>query len=350
MTSGNTTPGREQPVESTSGNTRTGRPRRTIDLPGDLAAELAAFTDRLASATDLGPATRDKYRRNTAAFLTWLAQAREADAVDGDPLTDPAARDWAVRDWRRHLKNTRTTRGTHLGAATINNRLAAVDAFFALRGSGRPQVVREHLARPSAPRALDQRTLLRFLRTVARDASPRDRAICHLAYYAGLRVAEIVALDVADVRLSARKGSVRVRVRGKDRLGGKDRTVPLHAQARASVEALLDELGRPTTGPLIRNRDGGKLSTRAANTIVSALGAAAGIGPADDGEAFGPHVLRHTFGTDLVRSRGDLTTEPVDVVLVAELMGHADLNTTRRYALPTDADKTRALEALTTDR
>lgn len=72
--------------------------------------------------------------------------------------------------------------------------------------------------------------------------------------------------------------------------------------------------------------------------------------PADDGEAFGPQVLRHTFGTDLVRGRGDLAAEPVDVILVAELMGHADLNTTRRYTLPTDADKARALEALTTDR
>ncbi|OOC52489.1 MULTISPECIES: hypothetical protein [Nocardiopsis] len=82
-----------------------------------------------------------------------------------------------MRDWRRTLKNARTQRGTHLGAATINNRLAAVDAFFALRGSGRPAVVREHLARPSAPRVLDQRALLRLLRTVARDAGPRDRAI-----------------------------------------------------------------------------------------------------------------------------------------------------------------------------
>ncbi|GHC85354.1 hypothetical protein GCM10007079_28140 [Nocardiopsis terrae] len=180
-----------------------------MELPDDLAAELAAFTDRLAAATDLGAAARDKYRRSTAAFLTWLAEAREAGA-----------------------------------------------------------------------------------------------------------------LDVADIRLSARKGSVRVR--GKGRLGGKDRAVPLHAQARATLEALLDELGRPTAGPLIRNRDGAGLSTRSANTVVSALGATAGVGPADDGEAFGPHVLRHTLGTDLVRGHGGLASEPVDVVLVAELTGHAD--------------------------
>lgn len=102
--------------------------------------------------------------------------------------------------------------------------------------------------------------------------------------------------------------------------------------------------------PLIRNRDGGALSTWAANAGVSALGASAGLGPADDGEPFGPHVLRHTFGTDLVRGRSDLATAPVDVVLVAELMGHADLNTTRRYTLPSEADKTRALDTLITDR
>ncbi|WP_017607671.1 tyrosine-type recombinase/integrase [Nocardiopsis xinjiangensis] len=311
-------------------------------LPGDLDAERAAFAERLASATDLGAATRDKYLRNVGYFLAWLADAREAGALDGDPLTDPNARDWAVRDYRRTLKNTRTRAGARLSAATINNRLAALDAFFALRGSGRPDVVREHLARPSAPRALDGRAKLRFLRTVARDASVRDRVICHLAYYAGLRVAEIVALDVADLRLSARKGTVRVR--------GKDRTVPLHSEVRSSLERLLDELGRPGAGPLVRNRDGGRLSTRAAAAAVTALGAAAGIGPDDDGEAFGPHVLRHTFGADLVRGRGDLARDPVDLVTVAELMGHADINTTRRYALPTEADKATALEALTIDR
>ncbi|MCY9783173.1 tyrosine-type recombinase/integrase [Nocardiopsis sp. EMB25] len=348
MTSGNTIPGEDQPPVSTSGNTRTGRPRRTLALPDDLADEHRAFAEKLAASTDLGAATRDKYQRNAASFLTWLAEAREADVLDGDPLVDPDARDWAVRDYRRTLKNTRTRSGGRLSAATINNRLAAIDAFFSLRGSGRPDVVREHLARPSAPRALDARTKLRFLRTVTRDASLRDRVICHLAYYAGLRVAEIVALDVADLRLSARKGTVRVR--GKGRFGGKDRTVPLHAEVRASLELLLDELGRPASGPLVRNRDGGVLSTRAANTAVSALGAVAGIGPSDDGEAFGPHVLRHTFGTDLVRGGSELAKEPVDLVTVAELMGHADINTTRRYALPTEADKAAALDVLTVDR
>ncbi|MCK9873931.1 site-specific integrase [Nocardiopsis dassonvillei] len=134
------------------------------------------------------------------------------------------------------------------------------------------------------------------------------------------------------------------------RFGGKDRVVPLHAEARASLELLLDELERPASGSLMRNRDGGPLSTQAANAAVTMLGAAAEIGPSDDGEAFGPNALRHTFGTDLVRDRVEPAREPVDLVTVAELMGHADINTIRRYALPTKADKARALEALTTDR
>lgn len=88
---------------------------------------------------------------------------------------------------------------------------------------------------------------------------------------------------MADIRASARKGTVRVR--GKGRFGGKDRTVPLHAEVRSSLERLLDKLGRPSVGPLVRNRDGGALSARAAAAAVTALGAAAGIGPDDDGEA-----------------------------------------------------------------
>jgi integrase/recombinase XerC len=58
---------------------------------------------------------------------------------------------------------------------------------------------------------------------------------------------------------------------------------------------------------------------------------------------FSPHVLRHCFGTTLVRDGHDL-------VLVAELMGHARLETTRAYALPTAADRQRAINSLPTDR
>ncbi|MFF4375956.1 tyrosine-type recombinase/integrase [Nocardiopsis dassonvillei] len=81
----------------------------------------------------------------------------------------------------------------------------------------------------------------------------------------------------------------------------------------------------------MRDRDGGRLSTRATNAMVCALGAVARDSSSEDGEPFGPHVLRHTFGTNLTRSGRDVMT-------VAQSMGHKRLNTTRRHALPTEAD------------
>jgi len=77
---------------------------------------------------------------------------------------------------------------------------------------------------------------------------------------------------------------------------------------------------------------------RGATDILATIAADAGI--RDD---FSPHFLRHCFGTTLVRDGHDL-------VLVAELMGHARFETTRTYALPTAADRQRAIDSLPTDR
>jgi len=77
-------------------------------------------------------------------------------------------------------------------------------------------------------------------------------------------------------------------------------------------------------------------------TIIGRLGDLAGLGD-DPLQPFGPHVLRHTFGTQLVRAG-------VDLVTVAELLGHARLETTRVYTRPTKADRERALDVLLTDR
>src|SRR5690625_1436180 len=75
MTSGNTSRGGADPAATTSGNTRrSGRPRRPVALPQDLAGEREDFAAALARSTDLGAATRDKYLRNATHFLVWLAE------------------------------------------------------------------------------------------------------------------------------------------------------------------------------------------------------------------------------------------------------------------------------------
>lgn len=116
-----------------------------------------------------------------------------------------------------------------------------------------------------------------------------------------------------------------------------------HAQLRTDLKHWIDDerpdwKGAKDTPALLLNRRGGRLSARGAHDILGAIAAEAGI----DHE-FTSHALRHTFGTTLVR-------QGHDIVLVAELMGHARLDQTRRYSLPSQADRERAINSLPVDR
>ncbi len=329
MTSGNTAPADLQTPESASGNIAGLVGRHSAELPAPSVAALADYEAALRGAP-LGPRTRAKYTSKVRAYLGWLATSE----VDGDPLTDPAARDWAVRDYRGWLKTVARAK-----PSTINGSLAALGDFYTRRRLGPPVARRERLA-AGAPRALDERQTRRYLRA-AEQLEPRDRAVALIPYYAGLRIGEVAALDVDDVRLSARRGELVVRA-GKGADGGTRRVVPVHPELRAVLTAWLDARERwpGAAGPaLLLNRRGGRLSDRSGRTIITRAGAAAGL---DEGDGFGPHVLRHTFATQLVRDGHDL-------VLVADLLGHADLGSTRVYTQSTHDDRAAALGALLTD-
>jgi integrase/recombinase XerC len=164
----------------------------------------------------------------------------------------------------------------------------------------------------------------------------RDRAILELFYASGLRLSELVGLDLEDVNLSSRV----VRVLGK---GGKQRIVPFNHAAESAVRAWLrdreayrgSELsldadrrgstsGRPrrqrsTREPLFLNYQGGRLSTRSVDRLVRKYVAACST-------RFGisPHALRHSFATHLLERGADLRA-------IQELLGHARLSTTQRY-------------------
>ncbi|MDP8932087.1 MAG: tyrosine-type recombinase/integrase, partial [Actinomycetota bacterium] len=172
--------------------------------------------------------TRRTYRTRVAQFLEWLSgYGCEA----GDPLADPHAPDYAVRDYKRHLKGQRK-----LAASTVNLSLAAVDHFYRHLGLEAAGVRREDL--PSlSPRALGEDEQRRLLRAVERRASSRDAAIVMLGLYAGLRLSELAALEWRMWRSPPRKGQVTIRS-GK---GDVMRQVPLNTQARAAVEAWLGE-------------------------------------------------------------------------------------------------------------
>jgi integrase len=98
--------------------------------------------------------------------------------------------------------------------ATVNNALAAVDDLYIRRGLGPANAKRMEIPK-AAPRALDRRAQIRYLRAVQACSSPRDLALALVPFYAGARIAETVALDVDDVRLSARKGTLRIFGKGQ---------------------------------------------------------------------------------------------------------------------------------------
>jgi integrase len=239
-----------------------------------------------------------------------------------------------VRDYRTYLLTVARRK-----PSTVNAHHTAVDDFYRRRGLGPASARREDLPK-AAPRALDQRAQLRWLRAAER-ASPRDKALAHVGFYARLRIGEIVALDLGDIHQSARKGHLVVRY-GK---GGRYREVPLHPALRTTLDQWLAERakwpGAETSPAVFLNRRGGRLSTRGAYGALTTLADEAGMAVGRDGD-FTPHVLRHTAGTTLTRAG-------TDIVLVAEILGHS-VETARRYALPGEQDRQAAIERLPVDR
>lgn len=264
---------------------------------------------------------------------TYLTQVRQYCAYlkhepteYGDPLSNPHARDYAVRDYKAHLQTVKKRKPT-----TINLALAAIDHFYSFLQLGPVKVARAELPQ-QAPRALDDEEQKRFLRAVERCPSVRDRAVALMLFYTGLRVGECSALDINDVLMSARKGQVIVRQGKRDSY----REVPLNSEARNAQKAWLKErnhrFAHVQAEAFYLNHRGKRLSTRAIDLLLRKLGEDANV-------TLSAHILRHTCLTNLLRNGND-------VVFVAEIAGHKRLETTRRYTLPSATERAAAMEAL----
>ena len=289
--------------------------------------------------------TRDLSRSTVAGYLADLRQfARWFEQTNGEPLTPEAVTPTDVREYRGWLQS----RG--LKAATVNRRLNALRAWldYAMqRGdiAANPaaqtrgvRVVRGGNVRWLTKRekyAL-QRAAEKILQT-ARGLYPRrwpiherDALLVLFLLNTGLRVGEAVRLTEADLTLTARAGSVLVR-QGK---GNKQRVVPLNAEARKAVKRWLETRGEAgITAGALWSASGKGLTTRAVQRAVERVAHEAKL----DGVT--PHVLRHTFAKALIDAGAGLQE-------VADLLGHANLQTTRIYVQPSAGDLARAVEAL----
>ena len=297
-----------------------------------LDALLEDFTVYLAAERGFSPNTVRAYRTDLRGVLAFAAERGVGDA---DGLTLDLLRDWL---W------VATQAG--LSKATLARRSASARSFTAwLTRTGVSPLdpaVRLRSPKPgrTLPRVINRaqmQALLDHLELRARAGGAhelRDQAIVELLYASGLRVSELVGLDVPDVDLS----QLTVRVTGK---GSKERVVPFGVPAQRALIAYLERArpvlltavekpvgsaaagsesspgGRPAGLFLATHRR--RIGVRAVYRLVAGLLAEIpGNGPA------GPHALRHTAATHLLDGGADLRA-------VQELLGHASLGTTQIY-------------------
>lgn len=270
------------------------------------------------------PHTARAYGRDLANFATWFKQT-------GDQFDPAAVTSMDVREYRRSLQNQRAS------AATINRRLAALTSFF--RWAVEQGYVPDNPAASVpgmgavklAPKWLKRTEQNALVRQTRKKGSLRDMAIVILLLNTGLRVSELCDLEIGDIEMSDRKGTVRVRA-GK---GEKARTIPLNAEAREVIKNYLATLpagwrNNPRS-PLWLNQRGESLTPNGIERLVREYARRADL------PGCSPHTLRHSFGKNLV----DAGT-PLDQV--AALLGHENLNTTRIYTAPSLQDLAEAVE------
>jgi integrase/recombinase XerC len=141
----------------------------------------------------------------------------------------------------------------------------------------------------------------------------RDRAILELLYASGIRLSELVSLDLEDVDLSGRM----VRVMGK---GRKERIVPFNQKTSAALRAWLKDRAGLTRGDaLFVNARGGRLTGRSVQRLLARY-----VSGCSTRFGISPHALRHSFATHLLQNGADLRA-------IQELLGHVRLSTTQRY-------------------
>jgi integrase/recombinase XerC len=285
-------------------------------LPPALADALVAFEQHIGLERGLSPNTARAYRTDIESLLDHAARLGAAEPNDIDIAT---LRSWLAK--LTTLGRARTTIARRASSARV------FTAFCAKRGliTHDPGLT---LATPKAPRALpgvlSVREAAALLKPVTLGDDPaeravalRDAAMLELLYATGIRVGELVGLDVDDVDHDRRV----VRVFGK---GGKERSAPLGLPAAKAVERWVANgrswLVTATSGPaLFLGTRGGRIDQRAVRRLVHAR--LAGVEGAPD---LGPHGLRHSAATHLLEGGADLRT-------VQEILGHATLATTQIY-------------------
>lgn len=254
------------------------------------------------------PATVAGYRRDILQFVEFITAAEVKNCCEADTLH--------VRDFA----GSRRRKG--ISARSLQRSLSALRGFYQYLQRER-QVENNPAADVTAPltgkklpELLDVDEINHLLAAVPQDPLKlRDHAVIELMYSSGLRLSELVSLDVGDVDLSQGQ----VHVLGK---GNKARYLPVGRAARKALERWLEVRAakvKNNENALFISHRGRRLSARAVQQRMAQLGRELGLD-----KHIHPHMLRHSFASHLLESSNDLRA-------IQEMLGHADISTTQIY-------------------
>jgi integrase/recombinase XerD len=272
--------------------------------------------------------TVSAYRNDLRQFVAYLNNPPEEDHIS------------SIQSWEslsnEHLNAySLFLRERSYAPSTVARKTAAMKSFssFLWREGLSQNELGSALSTPKVdkylPKAISQGDVQRLLEeplreTPERPESVRDRAMLEVLYATGMRVSELVSLDLDDI--DPTDGSIRCQ--GK---AGRSRSVPLGQRAieatHTYLETARDRLTRAETKPLFVNHRGGRLTRQGFWLILKSYAEKAGI------DGITPHTLRHSFATHALKKGAELRD-------VQQLLGHVSISTTQVYRQLANAGKT----------
>lgn len=274
--------------------------------------EIGDFLDYLSYERNVAINTVGAYRDDLESFTSFLCN--DYFTLARDQLDWRRVDHIAVRAYLAHLARRKLSR------SSIARHLSALRSFF--KFLMREEIVAANPARSVAtPRrekhlpAVLQTSDVAVLLEAPDLSTPlgiRDRAWMELMYASGLRISELVGIDLDDIELRARL----VKVRGK---GSKERIVPFGSKALEAIRAYLDVRSAPESDALFVNYRGERITARSVRRLFNGY-----VRDASLRAGISPHTLRHSFATHLLNAGADLRA-------IQELLGHASLSTTQKY-------------------
>jgi len=272
---------------------------------------------------DFSENTRRAMIQDVRKLAAWFVEANKEPFVVGRVTT----RD--VADWRDHMRRDRGH-----AVATVNRGLVTVRRFLGWlvehdQLAKNPAATVKELRRTElAPKGLAREEVRKLLRELELQQDIRAAAIFSLMLHTGCRVGDLVNLELDDLSISERSGTVVFRL-GK---GGKQRSVPLPLACRRAMHAYL-ETRPPVSSDAVFIGERGALGERGVRALCDKYSAYIGV-------KLHPHLLRHTFAHSYLEANSG------DLAGLAQILGHSNLNTTKRYVQKTEEQLGEAVERM----